>query len=203
MDSECDHMVRHCQACQASAKSTLPSGEPNMTRIERPSEPWHRAGLDIADPFNAAPTVQHYIVTIIDHHSQYPECLLMNDIMTNRIIRWLKDVFAHFGNPDQLVTDNGPQFVSAIFISFLRDPDIKHLCTANYNPQETAAVETFNKMLKHAVQVFHSEKTTWETGIRELLMQYRVTPATPDGKSPAQAFLGHNICCNFQPVLRK
>ncbi len=74
MDTECEHMVHHCQGCQASAKSAPPSGVPNMTRIEHPSEPWHRAGLDIAGPFDVAPTVQCYIVTIINHHSHYPEC---------------------------------------------------------------------------------------------------------------------------------
>ncbi len=101
---------------------------------------------------------------IIDHHSRYPECLLKNDITSSPIIRWLKDIFARYGNPTQLVTDNGPQFVSETFMTFLRDRNIQHLRTANYNPQENAAVETFNKMLKHAVQAFSSEKAAGKQG---------------------------------------
>ncbi len=100
------------------------------------------------------------------------------------------------------MTDNGPQFVSGDFSTFLRDHDIQHLRTANYNPQENAAVETFNKTLKHAVQAFSGEKTAWETGVCHLLMQYRSAPTTANGKSPAELFFGHKIRTNFEPVLR-
>ncbi len=93
--------------------------------------------------------IQQFIVTIINHHSHHPECLLMNDFTSTPIIRWLKDIFAYYGNLTQLVTDNGPQFVSETFTIFLKDCDIQHLRTANYNLQENAALKTFNKMLKH------------------------------------------------------
>ncbi len=72
MDTDCEHMVRHCHACQSSAKSAPPSEVPTTTRIEQPSEPWKRTGLDIAGPFDVAPTSKRYIVTLIDHHSQFP-----------------------------------------------------------------------------------------------------------------------------------
>ncbi len=98
------------------------------------------------------------------------------------------------------MTDNGPQFVSGEFSTFLRDCDIQHLCIVNYNLQEDAAVETFNKTLNHAVQAFLSEKTAWEMGICSLLMQYHSAPSSATGTSPAELFFGCKIRANFEPV---
>ena len=42
----------------------------------------------------------------------YPEILLSDDITPGRLIKWLTEVFARFGNPAVAVTDNGRQFVS-------------------------------------------------------------------------------------------
>ncbi len=165
-------------------------------------ETWYCTGLDIAGPFDVAQTSKHYIVMLIDHHSRFPKCLLTNNITLDWITQWLCDLFACYGNPKQLVTDNGLQFVSAAFMDFLKDRDIKHLRMVNYNPRENAVIETFNKTLKHAVQAFSSEKTAWDTGIQELLMQYRATPASLTSLSPAEAFFGCQMHCNFQPVLR-
>ncbi len=202
LSKECEHMVRHCQACQASMKLAAPAGV-LPTKIEHPSEPWCWVGLDITRPYDVAPTIQQFIVTIADHHSHYPECLLTNDITSSQIIHWLKDIFARYGNPTQLVTDNGPQFVSETFTTFLKDHDIQHLCTANYNLQENAAIETFNKTLKHAAQAFSPEMTMWEVGVHNLLMIYHTTLASPNGLSPTELLLGHKIHASFQPVLQK
>ncbi len=73
---------------------------------------------------------------------------------------------------------------------------------ANYNPQENAVVETFNKTLKHAAQAFSSEKIDWDTGICELLMQYRAMPPSPTSPGPAESIFGRQMHCIFQLVLR-
>ncbi len=89
LNKDCEHMVCHCQACQNSAESAAPAGVP-PTKIEHPSQPWYCAGLDIAGPYDMAPTIQRFIITIIDHHSRYPECLITNDITSSQIIHWLR-----------------------------------------------------------------------------------------------------------------
>ena len=39
-----------------------------------------------------------------------------------------------YGLPDQVVSDNGPQFTSEEFSQFLKRKGIKHICSAPYHP---------------------------------------------------------------------
>ncbi len=59
------------------------------------------------------------------------------------MIIWLEELFSRYGNPDQLVSDNGLQFVSTDFTNFLRMHGIKHIRTSVYNPSENGLVEVF------------------------------------------------------------
>lgn len=42
------------------------------------------------------------------------------------VIHWLDELFSRYGNPDVLVSDNGPEFVRSAFTEFLQQRDIKH-----------------------------------------------------------------------------
>ena len=57
----------------------------------------------------------------------------MTSTMADSTIATLRRVFAAFGLPEQLVTDNGPQFVSREFADLMQGNGIKHIRTAPYN----------------------------------------------------------------------
>ncbi len=76
------------------------------------------------------------------------------DICMSRITRWLETVFSLFGNPQELVSDNGPQFMSVDFANFLWKHRVQHIRSAVYNPTENGLVKVFNQVLKYSVQCF-------------------------------------------------
>lgn len=53
---------------------------------------------------------------------------------SERIISVLTKVFARFGSPKVLLSDNGPQFMSEEFESFLKLNGIQHCRTSPYFP---------------------------------------------------------------------
>ncbi|MCP4541330.1 MAG: transposase family protein, partial [Chloroflexi bacterium] len=145
----------------------------------------------------------------MDYASNYPECLLMSDISSVKLISWLEDLFSHYGNPDQLVTDNGPQFMSVEFSNFLISHGIKHVRTAIYNPSQNGLIEVFNRVLKYGVHCFQSVAfqapsfglqpgSRWKNGITELLKTYRATPLKSGQKCPAELFFGRPFRLNSQ-----
>ncbi len=83
----------------------------------------------------------------------------------------MKDIVSHYGNPDQLVSDNGPQFVSQEFAQFLKDRNIKHIKSAVYNPQQNGFVEVFNRSVKFGAQVIFAEGNAFAQG-REFVGAY-------------------------------
>ncbi len=121
----------------------------------------------------------------------------------------MEDLFAHYGNPDQLISDNGPQFTSAEFSNFLKSHGTEHVCTAVYNPSENGLDEAFNRVLKYGVQCFQSANfqaphnswqsgSLWKGGIQELLKAYHATPTMAGKKSPAELFFGQPFHLDFQ-----
>ncbi len=96
----------------------------------------------------------------------------MTDIRSGCIAKWLETVFAWFGNPDELVSDDGPQFMSSEFSAFLRRDGTAHSSSVLYNRIENGLVEVFNCVLKFGVQSFAHDHLLWEEGIEELLKTY-------------------------------
>jgi hypothetical protein len=155
--------------------------------------------IDVTGPFANAPHHQRFIVVLIDYMSSFPEVLLTGEVTSTKIITWLRQVFARFGNPDILVSDNGTNFISDEFANFLRSRDIIHQPVPVYNPERNGKVEAFNKYLKQGVQTFQASHTLFHDGINELLFNYRATAPTAHDESPAKRLFGHDIRQNFQP----
>lgn len=98
-------------------------------------------------------------------NSNYPWTRLVyitNNITFGKIVHWLDEIFSMFSDPNQIVSDKGPQFDSYEFVNFLPNRGISHCCTAIYTPQQNTEVECFNRTLKKAVQTFAGELDTWK-----------------------------------------
>ncbi|MCP3661044.1 MAG: transposase family protein [Gammaproteobacteria bacterium] len=134
--------------CQASGKSSKPPLVPE--RAVRPaSRPFGKIGIDITGPFFTAPHKERIAVVIEDYFSKYPEILLTGDVTSRKILNWLSEVFSRYGNPDDLSSDNGPQFTSREFEEFLTTRNIRHIKSAVYNPRENGLVEVLNRSVKY------------------------------------------------------
>ena len=65
------------------------------------------------------------------------EIFLMSSMTTTKTVAVLRDLFAQYGIPRMLVSDNGPQFMSEEFRAFL----VKHVRSSPYHPATNGAAE--------------------------------------------------------------
>lgn len=80
-----------------------------------PKEPWTRLHADFFGPiFN-----KNFLV-IEDATSKWIECFEVNNITTNNTIKVLRELFARFGLPVKICTDNAKAFTSSEFQNFLK-----------------------------------------------------------------------------------
>ena len=79
-----------------------------------PSQPWQRIHIDFAGPIQGK-----MMLVVVDAHSKWPELATMTSTTAPATIRVLREMFATYGLPQQLVSDNGPQFTSTEFADFL------------------------------------------------------------------------------------
>ncbi|XP_062711752.1 uncharacterized protein K02A2.6-like [Aedes albopictus] len=188
IDDDIEGLVRCCRSCAEAAKS------PRKTDLESwpvPSKPWERVHIDYAGPIDG-----FYYFLVIDAFSKWPEIFRTRSTTTSATLDILQEIFARFGNPRTLVSDNGTQFVSARFKQFCDENGITHLTIAPYHPQSNGQAERFVDTLKRGLRKLREGgKTTTFQHLQTFLSVYRSTPnrSAPNGKSPAELFLGRTV----------
>ena len=88
------------------------------------------------------------MLVIVDAHSKWPEVVLMSSSTSQATIPALRQLFATYGLPQQLVSDNGPQFSSVEFATFLTRNGVKHIRSSPYHPSTNGLAERFVHTLK-------------------------------------------------------
>jgi len=70
---------------------------------------------------------QFQVLVIIDSHSKWIGAVPLHSATTSTTVEALKAFFANFGLPEEIVSDNGPQFTSQDFCIFCGNTGIKCL----------------------------------------------------------------------------
>ena len=104
----------------------------------------------------------------------------------------LRHLFAVYGLPLQLVSDNGPQFVSAELSEFLQENGVKHIRSAPNHPASNGLAERFVRSFKEAMKAAEASTRSCRWKLENFLLKYRTTPHGTTGRTPASLFLGRN-----------
>lgn len=202
-DKDIEHFVNRCIPCASSDKSAKHMTAPLSPR-NPPKGPWDELGLDIQGPFNSAPHGMRYLINLIDYHSKWPESCMTENLTSANVIEFLASRFAIWGIPRSVTTDNGPQFVSHAFVSFLNQHDIHHIRTPNYHPMANGSVERLNGTIKHLLQTNVRDGKTWQTALRDVLHVIRSTPHASTSYTPFFLMTGREMrtkLTNVKPKL--
>ena len=133
------------------------------------------------------------VFVLVDAHSKWPEVVPMSSTTSAQTITVLRNVFSCYGIPQQLVSDNGPQFTSAEFASFCRANGIKHIRTAPYHPASNGLAERFVQSFKMAMRKAEKDGLPFSQRLATFLLTYRTTPHATTNVAPCVLFLGRTV----------
>ncbi|XP_056132701.1 uncharacterized protein K02A2.6-like, partial [Lampris incognitus] len=111
LDSDIERAVQQCDACQSVRK--LPAVAP-LHCWQWPTRVWQRLHIDFAEKDQ-----QHFLV-LVDSHSKWLEVIPMATTTVAKTIEVLRSIFSSYGLPEEIVSDNGPQFTSLEYKTFLK-----------------------------------------------------------------------------------
>ena len=121
----------------------------------------------------------------VDAHSKWVEIILTTNITATTIIDILMTMYARYGIPEQLISDNAPTFTSEEFHRFITCNGIKHIKGAPYQRM----VQSFEAAMKSA----QNDGGTIHTKLAKFLISYRNAPHSTTGESPETLMFGHKL----------
>ena len=176
LSKDIEDKVSKCQICTSHQRQQ--PKEP-LQPHEPPDRPWSKIGTDLYVMNN-----QHYLCTV-DYYSKWIEMDKVSDETSKSTIVILKEHFARYGIPDEVISDNGPQFASKEFAKFAKDYEFTHTTTSPHYAQSNGQVERTVQTVKNLMAK--------SDDIHKALLSYRSTPLDVVNQSPAQLLMGRRI----------
>ena len=105
IDQHIKEMVKSCASCQSVQNKPATA---LLHPWSWPDRPWMRIHVDFTGLFQIA-----MFMVIVDAHSKV---IPTSSTTTEKRIAVLRNLFASYGLPEQLVSDNGPQFTATKFV---------------------------------------------------------------------------------------
>ena len=117
----------------------------------------------------------------------WPEIIETGNTTSGSTVNALRKLFASYGLLQQVVTDDGPQFMSAESTIFMKHNGVKHIKCLPCHPSSNGAAEHFIQTFKRAIKA--AEQQGKSERICEFLLTYRNTPHMTTNEMPSMLFL--------------
>ena len=165
-----EQLVGDCKTCQIT-HSKAPVTSDNLWMWSH--RPWQRVHVDYCRPF-----VGGFFLVVVDAKSKWLEVIPMSSTAAQATVDALRSLFAIHDLPEEIVSDNSPQFVAQEFKDFLRYNHVKQILSAPYYPASTGEAEGAVRTFKQAMKAAKNEPGTMSQKICSFLLSYRTTPQT-------------------------
>ena len=185
IDETCDK----CYECKVATKEG--KAEP-IKPTSIPQTAWHTVEMDFGGPFPDG----HYNMVIIDTRTRYPVVENVASTSFKSIQEPMKHIFATYGVPQKIISDNGPPFNSTEFADFATQEGFRHHRVTPLHPRANGTVEAFMKMLNKTERISNLQgksATEKRMAIQDMLIAYRSTPHPATGVAPYEAMLYRSI----------
>ena len=182
MNADIQSSVEACELCQFYQAS---QPKESFRRAEQPSRPFEHVSADLFSYNN-----QEYMV-YVDRFSGWPTVEHFGQSPTSsKVIKALKKIFKDTGVPLCFASDGGLQFTSQEFREFCQDWNIVHRLSSPEYPQSNGHAEAAVKAMKNLVKKCTHNGHLNADEFNEALLEWRNTPRSKDGRSPAQVLFG-------------
>ena len=179
LSKKLDEFVKNCHDCvkvqKQRAKPLVTSTFPDC--IERNFH-IQKVGTDLFK------WKQENYLLIVNYYSRFIEIALLKGMMAEEVIRHMKSIFARYGIPEVVISDNGPQFSAEAYEQFTKEYQFKHVTSSPYYPQSNGEAERAVGTVKCLL--------TKEQDPYLAILSYRSTPLQ-NGYSPSELLLNQRL----------
>ncbi|XP_028416269.1 uncharacterized protein K02A2.6-like [Dendronephthya gigantea] len=132
INNDIEDLVSKCSYCQ-ELRNANPK-EPMKPHVV-PQYPWQVVGTDIFHWQD-----KDYLL-VVDYYSRYWEVVKLTNMKAEYVITELRKIFSRHGIPEEIMSDNGPQYASREFQEFANAWDFKHVTSSPGYPRRNGLAE--------------------------------------------------------------
>jgi RNase H-like domain found in reverse transcriptase/Integrase zinc binding domain/Reverse transcriptase (RNA-dependent DNA polymerase)/Integrase core domain/Retroviral aspartyl protease len=192
MKKDTFNYVNACESCLALKRNygKIPGMPGRMLVPKYPTQYW---SVDIVGPFNSSTKSNLYIINAVCMLSKWSIWKPTASTSAETVAKFFEsNIFFKFGIPEQIVVDNGPQFISKLLHSHAKLFQFKLRNTSLYNSRSNSIVERNHQtavyMIKHYLEKDYSH---WDQKLEALNFCYNISPhKSLGGKSPFEVLYG-------------
>ncbi|KAI2648050.1 Transposon Tf2-9 polyprotein [Labeo rohita] len=187
--------IRYVQSCSVCSMPTSPRQLPTgkLVPLPIPQRPWSHIGVDFVTdlPSSEGNTC---ILVMVDRFSKMCKCFPLKELPTalETAEHLFQQVFCHSGLPEEIVSDQGPQFISHVWKAFFKILGVSVNLSSGYHPQTNGQTERkiqdlgrYLRAYCHEVQHSWSRFLPWAKYAQNSLCQ------DTTGLTPFQCVLGY------------
>ncbi|XP_071727723.1 uncharacterized protein [Rutidosis leptorrhynchoides] len=154
--------------------------------------PFCKWAIDIVGPFPRSVGNAKLFVVAIDFFSKWVEAKVLAKITGENIKKFVwNDIVCRYGLPNEIVNDNGKQFVDNPFRSWCEELNIKQTFTSLAHPQANGQVEVTNKKIVAGIKArLGLSQTKWVDEVPYVVWAHCTTPKQSTGETPFSLVYG-------------
>ncbi|SJL11310.1 uncharacterized protein ARMOST_14713 [Armillaria ostoyae] len=185
--------VKGCETCQRTKSNTQAKSAP-LHPNAIPTEPWTHISVDMVTGLPDS-NGHDALLVVVDRFSKAIILVPCNvELSAEGWARILRDhVYARHGMPQAVISDRGPQFVSAFMKELYRMLDITQNASTVFHPQTDGQTERVNQEVEKYLRIFiNYHQNDWADWLplAEFAHNNRAHSAT--GRSPFMILYGRN-----------
>lgn len=186
LDRDLEEFIKDCPACLIQSHSPAKA---KLIPWEPPVRVWSRLHIDFAGPVKG----MSYLI-IVDALSKWVEVFPTKCCTSEFVLDKLVECISRFGLFDELVSDNGTQFVASNVQAFLKANGIRHRLTSPGHPATNGEAENMVKTFKNSLlKCLKGTQKSVRSIVANFLIGYRKSIHCTTRMSPSQMMLGRDL----------
>jgi hypothetical protein len=170
IEKDVKQYIKHCKKCQLNKETQK----------------------NIKMPLVVADTNMKFILTCQDNLSKYVVAVPIENQTAEKVAEaFVKNVILIYGIPNEIVTDQGTNFMSDVFKRICKLFKIEKIFTTAYHPESNGPLERTRKTLVNYLRCFCNIKTSdWDEWIPFACFTYNTTPHSVTKYTPYELLFG-------------
>ena len=129
-------VAKYCKSCEICQRSQ--GRKPvrvGMIPLPLRMHPFERIAVDLVGLLPRSRRRNQYILTIVDYATRYPEAIALPSAEAENIVKELIKGFSHVRIPEEILTDQGANFMSTLLQEMYLLLHVRSIRTSPYHPQ--------------------------------------------------------------------